>query len=182
MGVEVSYCAIHLAEEVLCRKVLHLPREALLAVCHFFTQGSRRSRLAMRSRQHGLPGVSVGKLHQAPPDLLQLRHQLIVVQILQHEGVRQVIDVLGSACKVQEFAVCRKPWQFRKSLFQVVLHRFHRGWWWTRSYPGCLCWREFLDDVVWNAFAHFIQRCGIQYPVQNTKPEPAELHDDAPVD
>ena len=79
----------------------------------------------MGSGQHRNRGIAVRHLGQLVDDLLHLRMDYLVTQLLEHQRIGQVVDVLGSAGKMQEFA---DPGQFAvvcNPFLEKVLNRFY---------------------------------------------------------
>ena len=77
----------------------------------------------MGTRQHRLVGVLVGQVGDRLDHVVHLRQQGLAAALAQHQGVGQVVDVLGGAGKVDELAD-RLQFGIADDLFlEEVLHR-----------------------------------------------------------
>src|SRR5690606_24271835 len=123
VGIVIAYRAVDLAQQGNILHLADLPLEAVNHVGQFLAQGSRRGRLTVGARQHG----HVGKHDRQRADLIsQAAHQrqyYLVPTTAQHQGVGEVVDVLGSAGKVDEFIDLLQLGQGRNLLLEQIFHR-----------------------------------------------------------
>eukprot|EP00962_Isochrysis_galbana_P006308 scaffold1704_cov100-Isochrysis_galbana.AAC.1 len=80
----------------------HLRPQPRHHVCHLLANGRGRRRLPVRVAQHGHLGQGVGHGHQLVDDGAHGRQRHLRPRVPQHQRVRQVVDVLRRAGKVDE--------------------------------------------------------------------------------
>jgi len=103
VGVVVAHRPVDLGGEGDPGNAAVSPAQAIGAIGHFLTQGGRRSRLAVGTGHHGHLGQQMGQLPQPFHHLAQGGQQHLFPGRLEHQGVGQVVDILGSAGEVDEF-------------------------------------------------------------------------------
>jgi hypothetical protein len=85
-------------------------------------QRGGRGGLAVRARQHGHLRRVHGHLGEMHDNLVHRRQQHVLQRALQHQAVREVVDVLGRARKVEHLGQRRQRGRLARALLQVILH------------------------------------------------------------
>ena len=125
MGVVIADCAVDFAQKFLRGKLLDLALQTRQHVGDFFAHRGGRGGLPVRARHHGHGGQRVRHLLQLGGDFAQFGQQHFIARLVQHQGVRQVVDVFAGAGKVDEFAHGMHFGVGGKALFEPVFNRFH---------------------------------------------------------
>ena len=103
VGIVVADRTVDLAQEADPDDGLARPVETIDDVGQLLAHGRRRRGLAVRARHHRQFGELVRQFAQAGDHLVQRRNEHRVARALEHQRVREVVDVLGGAGKVDEF-------------------------------------------------------------------------------
>ncbi len=122
VGVVVAHGAVDLAQQRYGGHLGDLPLQAVDHVGQFLAQSGRRGRLAMGARQHRHAGELDSQCADGVGDLFHQRQQNGVAAFAQHQGVGQVVDVLGGAGEVDEFADRGQFRQLGGLLLEEVFH------------------------------------------------------------
>ncbi len=124
VGVVVTDGTIDLAQQRYCLDLGDLTLQSIHHVGHLLAQCGRGSRLAVGTGQHG----NISKLYGQIADLVgnPAHHWQyhFVTPGAQHEGMGQVVDVLGGAGEVDELGDGIQFGQGLGLFLQQILHRF----------------------------------------------------------
>ena len=102
MRVVVADRAVDLAQQLDRADGIPGAAQAVDDVGEFLADRGGRRRLAVGARQHRQVGQLVRQVGQARDDLFQRRQQHGIARALQHQGMRQVVDVFRGAGEVDE--------------------------------------------------------------------------------
>ncbi len=104
VSVVVAHGAVDLAQRADGGDLLDLALQAIDHVGQFLAQTGGGGGLTVGPRQHGHVGEAMGQHADLAGDLAHQWQQHLVTAFAQHQGVGQVVDVLGGAGEVDEFA------------------------------------------------------------------------------
>ena len=103
VGIVVADGTVHLGEQLNFFDGLDGKLETCGYVGHFFTDGCRRSMLAVCAGQHGNAGPFMSKTLELVDDHLKVRTDELTAG-RKHQSVRSVVDVFRGAAEMNEFA------------------------------------------------------------------------------
>jgi hypothetical protein len=105
MGVVVADGAIDLAQQRHVHQLRPLPFQSIRDIGHLLAQRGRRGRLAMSARQHRLISILMRQSNQLGiMSIHPVRQQHLSPRFAQHQRIGQIVDVLGGAGEMDEFA------------------------------------------------------------------------------
>ena len=124
VGVVVADRAVHLALDRHVADRRDLPREAREDVRHLLAERRRRRRLAVRAREHRRRRRARARARAARRDVRRAPAAGSSRRAsTQHQPVGEVVDVLGRAREMDEFADARDLGHVGEALLQPVLDR-----------------------------------------------------------
>ena len=125
MRVVVADRAVDLALQADLGDALAAAFQAMDDVRHLLAQRRRRRRLAMRARHHRQRGVFVRQIAQAGDCLVQRRQHHLIARRLEHQRVRQIVDVLRRTGEVDELGDAHDLGVVGEFLLDPVFERLH---------------------------------------------------------
>lgn len=118
VSVVVTDCSIELPPYLSSAQFCYLQRQPECKIGVFLSEGSRRGRLSVGVRQHGVRCPLLTEICDFSDDLGGFREEDVFEGLLEHEGVGQVIDVFAGAAEVDVLFVVTYV------VLYVVFHRF----------------------------------------------------------
>ena len=125
VGIEISDGTVHLAEDDHGLQGGALAHKTRLHVGKFLPDRGRGCGLAMGACQHAGRRVLDLERRQCCADRVERRQQQLGARRLQHQGVGEVVDVLGSAAEVHPLQVCGRGAARSELGADPVLDRLH---------------------------------------------------------
>ena len=123
MRIEIADGAVHLAHDHHALERRALAAQARAHVGNLLAHGGRRRGLTVRARQHADGGMLDGERIEQPADGLERGQQHARARRLQHECVRQIVDVFRSRAEVHPFQLSGTCTQRLKSGANPILDR-----------------------------------------------------------
>ena len=125
MGIVIAHRAIDFAQKFLSGKLLRLTFQTIQHIGDLLAQSRRRGRLPVRTAHHRHRRQLMRQRAQLIRHLGQLRQQNLIARLAQHQSVRQIIDVLAGAGKMDELRHRRHRRHTGKPLLQPILDSLH---------------------------------------------------------
>ncbi len=123
VGIVVAYGAVDLTQKPYIGHLVPLAVEPMDHIGQLLAQGGGGRGLTMGAREHRLLRESVGQGTKRVYDLIHPGDQHLSASLAEHQGMGEVVDILGGAGEMDELAHRRELGMIGDALFDEVLHR-----------------------------------------------------------